>query len=434
MDPLSKLPIEHLQRILDFITLLSTTAVYHPGCLASTHFPVFTPYHQTSLSTFAALCRVNKHIASVTLPYLYRDPFQAINNQGCYYMARNWSRDLLLTLIKFFPAVQLHPALLLPFKMNATPATTSTDSNIDTNPSHLGYLAHIRHFNLQPFAFVEYERYKRKECSAAEQEYIQQPEFLDIYLKGRRDTICRRRAMSDTIVECYTALLHREATWSLAGPILEQLESSTFPLSDIRRYLQVIDRLGRLERVHFLLDWNLTCLCCGGSYQYVEKIRKQCEDQAMGQLIQFVRDHGRLFPGRLMHVNASLSHYLSYSQDIPKETLREILRILPPLYKITSINNTNWPRIAPHLQTTDFSHVRFIDRSAPMAKFHQVLQQCRSLCNISTNNLVPKSFDWAVKEKRDMLERPGQGTVYPVPTGRCVGALSSQATPLTHEL
>ncbi|KAK3842420.1 MAG: hypothetical protein J3R72DRAFT_443003 [Linnemannia gamsii] len=312
--------------------------------------------------------------------------------------------------------------------MDATPATTSADTSIDTNLSQLGHLSHVRHFNLQPFAFVEYENYKRKKRSAAEQEYIQQPEFSNVFLMGRRETICHWRARSDVLVEFYTAILHREATWSLAGPILEQLESLTLPLSDIRRYLQVIDRLGRLKRVHILLDWNLSCGCCGGT----RKQRKD-QDQAMQQLIQFVQDHGRLFPGRLMHVNASLSH-LWYHQDIPKDTLREILRILPPLYKVTSINEITWQRIAPHLHTTDFSHVCSIDRSVSMVKYQQVLQQCRSLCEISTKELVPRSFNWAVQEKRDMLERLGQAAEYPVPTERRFDALQSQADHLTHGL
>ncbi|KAG0249691.1 hypothetical protein BGZ95_007444, partial [Linnemannia exigua] len=153
----------------------------------------------------------------------------------------------------------------------------------------------------------------------------------------------------------------------------------------------------------------------------------------MGQLIQFIQDHARLFPGRLMHVNASLSHFW-HNQNLPKETLREILRILPPLPKITSISENNWSRIAPHLQTTDFSHVHSIDWTVPMVKYQQVLQRCRSLCQISTNNLVPRSFDWAVKEKRDMLERLGPDTVYPVSTIHRLDVLSSQATPLTHGL
>ncbi|KAG0263613.1 hypothetical protein BGZ95_003767, partial [Linnemannia exigua] len=446
MDPLSNLPIECLERIFDFIALPSTTTVYNSRYSDATLFPTSTAvfYYprpasfyptRTSLSAFATLCRVNKRIASITLPYLYRDPFQPINRLGSLDATKGpRSRDLLLTLLKPIPVAKLHPALLLSFEMNASPSPSSIIPRTDTSPSQLGNLTHVRHLNLQPFAFLEYKDRNRKEYSAAELEYIRHPGFLDVFLMGRKDTFCQRRVMSYQFLGFYTAILYREASWSLAGPILEQLESLTLPLSDIRRYLQGIDRLGRLERIHFVLDWNMSCMCCRGTRLGREDPRKQYQEEAAQLLIQFIEDHGRLFPGRLMHVDASVARFWYSPQDLPGGTLQEILRILPPLYKATSIDETNWPRIAAHLQTTDFSHVHSIDWSVPTVEYKQVLQRCRSLREIYTRDLAPNSFDWAVQEKKDMLNRLGQGTIYPVPIGHRPDALSSQPAHLTYGL
>ncbi|KAK3826434.1 MAG: hypothetical protein J3R72DRAFT_14492 [Linnemannia gamsii] len=210
------------QRILDCIALLSTARIYIPIYLESILFSTSAHYYarstslyptRTPFSVFTTLCRFNKHIASATFPYLYRDLFQPINRSGAYDATEGCqSRDLLNTLLKPMPVAHLYTALLLSLEMNATPATASTGNSIDTSLSQLG---------TSPMSVTSTPNHL---CS------------WSMKTKSARSTPPLK------------------ATWCLTGPILEQLESLTFPLSDIRRHIQVIGRLGRLERVHSVLD------------------------------------------------------------------------------------------------------------------------------------------------------------------------------------
>ncbi|KAG0050414.1 hypothetical protein BGZ89_003847 [Linnemannia elongata] len=162
-----------------------------------------------------------------------------------------------------------------------------------------------------------------------------------MYLVDRKDAACRSKNPSSQIQEYYHNVLYREATWSLAEPILEQLESLSFPISDIRRYLLIVGRLVRLARVHVHLDMVFYCECCDES-NIAQEPRRMRKKRAFHDLIQFVEAHVRLFPGCLKTVTTSDACFWEEgSQSCPAEVEYEIYKMLPSQFQPTFISEAN---------------------------------------------------------------------------------------------
>ncbi|KAF9126475.1 hypothetical protein BGW39_006595 [Mortierella sp. 14UC] len=193
------------------------------------------------------------------------------------------SRALFRSLIARTPAVH-PPRVVLILGLDVHTNTTYYASSSLFCPTRLNRLALVRHLNIDTSAFLE-----RSALSATEPEYIHGQDFLEMYRIDRKDTTCRRESESNQLTRYYPNVLYREVTWTLAKPILNQLESLTFPLSDIRRYLQVIDRLRRLEHVHVRIDMVLYCICCTGPNDD-EPRRKRIREE-LQQLVWFVKEH-----------------------------------------------------------------------------------------------------------------------------------------------
>ncbi|KAF9911495.1 hypothetical protein EC991_003297 [Linnemannia zychae] len=112
-------------------------------------------------------------------------------------------------------------------------------------------------------------------------------------------------------------------TWSIANPTLEQLESLTIPLADIRRYMDAISRLGKLEHVRFNLDESFKSL-----YKATDSPRDVVSNHAiksMQTMVPFIKEHQRLFKGQLKTVSVcdKLTWYLT-SALCPKEILWQV--------------------------------------------------------------------------------------------------------------
>ncbi|KAF9136030.1 hypothetical protein BGW39_007993 [Mortierella sp. 14UC] len=202
---------------------------------------------------------------------------------------------------------------------------------------------------------------------------------------------------------CYQILFFQEASWALAQPVLEQLQSLTIPYSTIGRYLESpsMFRLERLERVHFIFDvlW---------------------EDDEQGKdglipMVKFVQEHTRLFPGVLKSVtssDASLWDSEDYGSTVkcPASVQIEINRMLPALRIPTSLATiTSLLQLLAHPDTTDLSRVEelgdpnYLDENMwALFKDSQqhILQRCRALRRLDTEPLGQDCFKWALEEKR----------------------------------
>lgn len=79
--------------------------------------------------------------------------------------------------------------------------------------------------------------------------------------------------------------------------------SLSIPLSDIRRYLDVVARLDKLELIHVVVDLEYGCGRCGYGFGAIKN--RLCRDEAMQALVQLVKEHRQRFPGRLKTVTSS---------------------------------------------------------------------------------------------------------------------------------
>ncbi|KAG0261419.1 hypothetical protein BGZ95_004233, partial [Linnemannia exigua] len=377
MDPLSQLPVECLERILLY---------------------VIAKHDYKSITALASLLRVNRHISAVAIPFLYQHPFLPFN-YGNAFGSRVYQRwhALVLTLLSNIPHGDLHPALAAELGFDTTRTNCS--------PTRFNYLGHVRHLDLIQYVFFEYDtkghQKRLKDYSEDKLKYIHGEEVYEMCREVRMDACCTIfTEFSDWRFHYYSNVLYREAIWALATPILGQLESLTFPLSDIRRYIQIVDRLGRLKRVTVVSDVMFHWICCQGSMTDLTRLRRE---RSMRDVVKFVEDHRRIFPGCLKDFSMTGSTFWprEYTRAFNKTIDLMISRILP-YHNPTFLALINWPSIAAHRQTTNLSAVRSILGLDPRVVDGLLLQQCRVLKEIYISSLVDGCFDWAVQEKKDM--------------------------------
>ncbi|KAG0072259.1 hypothetical protein BGZ89_007318 [Linnemannia elongata] len=105
---------------------------------------------------------------------------------------------------------------------------------------------------------------------------------------------------------------------------------------------------------------------------------------------------------------------------IPQSILQEIAGILPELRRPTSIATTNSVlQLMAHVEDTDVSRLEELDTASSTFSidvienfnFHQnVLPRCRSLRWLRIGLRGAGNFQWAVDEKRRIVEQGGQDT------------------------
>ncbi|KAF9144429.1 hypothetical protein BG015_000117 [Linnemannia schmuckeri] len=389
MDPLSKLPIECLQLILQVLV------------------------QERYNGALAALLQTNKYLATITLPFLYDNPYR----KGMHgYMSVQTTRSRIRSdhVLTRMLLSQLPLATLPPVISNLLLGTTNA-----TLPRPVDYAAYIRHLCLPSWA-LDLDFYWPKGCHEREAlAYMKSTEFIQL-CKDHNLLPCYEENLgteSEILQYHFQVILWRQACWSLASPILEQLQSLTIPVFDLDRYSDAIARLGNLEHLEFALDDIVDYseeAYYGGDMVMSPKFESEAQtrkERRLRAMVHFVRDHAQLFPGRLKTVICSDAEmWPDLNQTCPVETKLEILRILPPLKSPTFLSKTNFLHVVAHLQSTDLSQVQEItDMESPPCLWYDVsrdgrefLQRCRALKSIHMDTLGPGSFAWATQEKRDM--------------------------------
>ncbi|KAF9151727.1 hypothetical protein BG015_006274 [Linnemannia schmuckeri] len=405
MDPLSRLPVECLEHII--------------RCIGT--------HSRESVRILTRLRLVNRHLSLVVFPFLMEDLLRMNHNiHHPYSVPRSRARVQSLLLNSDTISVSdLHPALALELDIHNTSSTTdATIATINATTSgsdqlQIDCLRHIRNVNLNKHTFSRYSTYGyltsgQQAYSAEIMKYIHSPEFMSICPLVDIDPACSLHSDPKSLaVALIPIVVYREAIWALASPNLDQLVSLSIPLSDIRRYHDIVARLGKLEFIHVAVDLYPGCGRCG--YGWSGTKDRPCRDKAMRGLVQFVKDHHQLFPGRLKTVTSSDSpamasgRWCDSTDSIETDNL-EIQRMLPP-YQPRSITNLNWPRIAPFLEVIDLSIVHEVWDLEPSVVSQGFLQRCRSLSRFGGQSVVRGCFDWAVQEKQELEASLGQGVV-----------------------
>ncbi|KAK3813655.1 MAG: hypothetical protein JOS17DRAFT_761205 [Linnemannia elongata] len=427
----------------------------------------------------AALLQVNKTLAAKALRHLYADPFQhpfhTTAEYDYYATVKGEGEDDKVKRGPLETIDALARVLLSRCALGSVPevvavafpelaASQDATTLATTNNSSLDYTTHIRHLNLCiPIAYA-WQHKVLNTASPTTLEYIQQEEFRRNC--GVEDVLvsCRRRVhlVDDTLVLChqfFRVQLMKEVNWMLVNsPCIigsdsgedgedrvllgQQLKSLTIPVSDVERYLTAVCQFKSLEHVQFCLDELLEYLeedvegalqertrterQVGGYTDWLNDIprllkrNKDRKEQAMQDLLKFVQEHLRLFPGQLKTVTCPESGvwepwgcWTPLPQNCPDEVQFRILQLLPPLRRLSVLDMGNCMQFLAHPRETDLGavkkvHVCFMaERSETYEKLVEnrgFLQRCRELRKLSVGPLGKGAYKWAVEEKKAYLE------------------------------
>ncbi|KAF9083126.1 hypothetical protein BGX23_011762 [Mortierella sp. AD031] len=392
MDLLSKLPLECLQHILRILD------------------------EEHNYQSMAALLSTNKYIASVTLPYLYRNPFQfhfhAMRSEKKNTIDGVHTVPLLVRmLLNCLPAASFPKALS--FALALDPSNTTRT----TTKSPLDYLAHVHHLQVSYICLEVDCNWKIGRAHDPDRrlvDFAKSDEFAKIYRSDPLSPGYGDDTLLDDTHRYYHRILQHEALWALAYPILEQLQSLTIHrMWSIQHFLKLIHRLGNLECVHFdMTDSSNPCL------GRVDEFAGECSDAGVQDIVRFVREHARLFKGRLKSVTTMQEDAFHMSRGITKDVQMEIYHILPPIANLVYLGRHYWPRLLAHPHTTDLTRVEMLSgENLPdlwydtVCDNQPVLQRCRALQKLFIGSFRRGIFEWAVQEKRDMEALGGVTTV-----------------------
>ncbi|KAG0372744.1 hypothetical protein BGX24_012643 [Mortierella sp. AD032] len=190
-------------------------------------------------------------------------------------------------------------------------------------------------------------------------------------------------------------ILYREVAWTLANPILEQLQSLTFPVSDIKRYAEVVSRMESLGHIQYLLDEVWTHHVITKSATAAETLARK--DEVLQSTILLVQKHTQLFPKRLKMVSSCNREKRAGKSalTLPQHTQLAIFLLLPPAQRLVSLTEDNWMQIMAHPETTELRYLRTLPNIGPP-------ERCRALRDLHVAAMGEGSFAWAVQEKRSM--------------------------------
>ncbi|KAG0011928.1 hypothetical protein BGZ82_002805 [Podila clonocystis] len=399
------------------------------------------------LKTLAALLRVNKHVCLATLPILYADPFvwfthRDLGHQGYRTISSYNSVYLVIRLLFVSVPKDSYSGLINAMygiedmlkNSLGDPSVANVDIPSARTSQHwpIDYLSYVRHANTQnqhgESLLADFA--SNIELEPRLKSYVEEHRLAEAYaaMEVHASEWLARGLMTktDPLILEYLALdIHREATWALCSPILEQLQSIVIPLSDIGRYSDALPRLSSLVNITFKLD-----VCCDVSKQVLESMdresvkiivqRRKKREQDLEAAVEFVRTHTAVFPGSLGQVHFPRSLVQSRSQVCPRAILDRILDLLPTLIDPLELVQKNWKQFVAKVDQTNLAYVKAIDvwedcakESYDQLKLKPFLHRCTSLRKYNMISLGPDSFKWAVQSNpsNNGLDQDHHGTL-----------------------
>lgn len=188
----------------------------------------------------------------------------------------------------------------------------------------INYLSYVRHFQSQDQSrstvLANLDRYTP--LKPALKRHVEESRFIETFealglrigrLHHRSRGNLHNQTESVNTIGYLKLNIHRDVTWTLCHPILEQLHSLVIPLSNIDRYLESMECLSSLRSVTFKLD-ELGDPAMADQYMNSaspEKFRsmekKRLED--LEYAVKFVQIHTSMFKGILTRVSCPDDQY-----------------------------------------------------------------------------------------------------------------------------
>ncbi|KAG0368485.1 hypothetical protein BC939DRAFT_472524 [Gamsiella multidivaricata] len=367
-------------------------------------------FHDHDTISLARLLRVNKHICTAALPFLYDNPFcrglhepkstATDTTHADRTVNSTWSVMQLVRLLLRFADTDTVTDLLKAAYLNERNSTEQDDGcetldddpddgvgkrndgpenkgavgnshkDMDDNVEHhhnkheieakaldssgINYLLYLQHFHSlevepsQGFLFRNASLLSNNKL----QGYLESSGLNAAYHSRSLDLERNPYQSPTDALWPYVALdLRIQLTWALCSPVLEHIQSLVIPLSDIRRYASVIHQLKSLTDVTFLLDQKLSYPAFIGNQLLEDNPRKHqamesARTETLDEMVNFVRTHTRLFPRQLASANCP------DNQNWPGNT-----QTCPKLYMDQLLNflpSLNRPRVINRNTWTQF--------------------------------------------------------------------------------
>ncbi|KAF9129654.1 hypothetical protein BG015_004115 [Linnemannia schmuckeri] len=352
--------------------------------------------------TLVRILQVNKYLCSATLPFLYNDPLLLAR----YRVSRDPAKQLaaLLKVIKVLllsiPEGNVSPLLRAAYFQDLTDSETLP-------PSSFPYYAFVTKIDFQ----LKFPLYQRIFHGADPNltDYLNRYGHTSRYL-SEEIFIGHKYGTSEIVTQAATLELHRDMTRALCENA-ERVKALAIPISDVTRYLSMVQRFKVLSSITFELDriiipfGNLDREATPEEQKFMEKQRKE-RCQHLEEMISFVREHQRCHPNVLKSALCRKGKLTDL--DCPEEYQFRLAQYLPPIYKPRSLTNRNWAQFIANVHDTDLSFVTaihplpgssreiFMERLLAAGPF---LHRCRSLESFEIHSLGDDSFQWAVDER-----------------------------------
>ncbi|KAF9216553.1 hypothetical protein BGZ59_009151 [Podila verticillata] len=388
------------------------------------------------LKALASLLRVSKHVCLATLPILYEDPFVwfGYHSQGQQHLYTTRTHNCAIPLIQLLFAsaprdsysglvkamygigngTELPEVIVNTVK---DPSVANNDSSLLPLASqhwHIDYLSYVRHFNAQDQNGQSILAYFAPHIALKPQlkSYVEKHKLAKTYAAVALNVtegwpILEDDKESPTTLSYLKLNIHREATWALCSPILEQLQSIVIPLSDIGRYLDSIARLSSLSTAIFKLDEYCDVKETVMGEEEINKLHglKEKHKQDLESAIKFVQMHTGMFH-TLQQVLCPTDNSSWYSsQSCAEEYLDRMLECLPSLIYPSEVNNRNWKQFVLKAEQTNLELLKKIDvwdqesvKCYQQIKTKPFLHRCKSLREYNMISLGPDSFKWATQK------------------------------------
>jgi len=367
---------------------------------------IFSQEYDTD--TMARLLCVNKTFCVATLPFLYRDCFDANMHRRSNKSLKDSLAQLIRTLLR-----QVHPQDRIPGVLQA--AYLSHDHQDDSQTITEAPVFNYGHFihKLAPYAYkleksITHDSVMRYAASYPLYEsYVAEGLFSNICDEYRNEVLERTLEMD----------LNRQLIWTICQDHMGTVEELSISLLDIDRYIEHVQHFKSLSRVNFTLqdivwfwDSKRTHVTQEEQSEHARK-RNEWYDRLIGAMVHFVQRHTSLHKNVLQSVE--VPSLLKNSKISAVDAQFAIFLLLPPVQNPRSIDPSNWCQMATRLSDINLNFVESIDltlddrmaeqneRAFKLLNDHPLfLLRCRALKRLAMETLGPEMFHWAVLEKK----------------------------------
>ncbi|GJJ72403.1 hypothetical protein EMPS_04760 [Entomortierella parvispora] len=362
-----------------------------------------------------SLLTTNRRLCAVSLPFLYTNPFQWFiptkKDQNQYDPALH---KLIFTLLRSHSSE--HWSTLLSAVFNLYSA-----GDYQKAPSGIDYLAYVQYLDLSGLPLESSFEYS----SPSIQGFVNESRLESIYQARELDLEINPYMPKDVVPRRYFQVDVRVALfWALCRPILQNVKSLSIPVSGLQRYIDVADQLKSLRSLTFILDEKhdrpqyLVSMLQEQDPSLFQSMRL-AKDEAMSQMVRFVKKHTQLFQRGLTSVECPQDGtWPGMEQSCPPHYMKLIRACLPP-YRPKVINKHNWPDFIQNIGHLDFSRLEKIvvpQHEAPWLDFLasqgagglEIFRASHNLVLLDISSPGSRPLFWARKDAEKRLRQASQ--------------------------